>query len=221
MPVGGGIRGGQTHSQSPEALFTHVAGLKTVIPSNPIDAKGLLIASIESPDPIIFLEPKRLYNGPFDGHHDRPIQPWSRHELGNVPEGHYTVPLGKAEVVPARFRGHRPGLRDPPLRGRGRGERDRDRRRDHRPADPAPSRHRHHRGLGGQDRPLCDRARGHEDERVRGRAVGPGPGAVLRPPGGPITRVTGYDTPYPVGLEWVYFPGPDRVADALRSVMEY
>src|SRR6204780_3773562 len=61
MPCGGGIYGGQTHSQSPEALFTHVSGLKTVIPSNPYDAKGLLIASIEDDDPVIFLEPKRLY----------------------------------------------------------------------------------------------------------------------------------------------------------------
>jgi 2-oxoisovalerate dehydrogenase E1 component beta subunit len=98
MPTGGGIFGGQTHSQSPEALFTHVCGLKTVVPSNPSDAKGLLIAAIEDPDPVIFLEPKRLYNGPFDGHHDRPVTPWSRHELGEVPDGHYVVPLGKAAI---------------------------------------------------------------------------------------------------------------------------
>src|SRR5215204_3402208 len=98
MPTGGGIFGGQTHSQSPEALFTHVSGLKTVVPSNPSDAKGLLIASIEDPDPVIFLEPKRLYNGPFDGHHERPIIPWSKHDLGEVPEGHYTVPLGAAAI---------------------------------------------------------------------------------------------------------------------------
>lgn len=98
MPTGGGIFGGQTHSQSPEALFTHVSGLKTVVPSNPHDAKGLLIAAIEDPDPVIFLEPKRLYNGPFDGHHDRPVTPWSKHELGEVADGHYTVPLGKAAI---------------------------------------------------------------------------------------------------------------------------
>ncbi|MEO0851298.1 MAG: alpha-ketoacid dehydrogenase subunit beta, partial [Pseudomonadota bacterium] len=98
MPTGGGIFGGQTHSQSPEALFTHVTGLKTVIPCNPYDAKGLLISAIEDDDPVIFLEPKRLYNGPFDGHHDRPVTPWSKHELGEVPEGYYTEPLGKAAI---------------------------------------------------------------------------------------------------------------------------
>ena len=98
MPTGGGIFGGQTHSQSPEALFTHVCGLKVIVPSNPYDAKGLLIAAIEDPDPVMFLEPKRLYNGPFDGHHERPVTAWSKHELGEVPEGHYTIPIGKAEV---------------------------------------------------------------------------------------------------------------------------
>src|SRR5919205_2055759 len=97
-PCGGGIFGGQTHSQSPEALFTHVCGLKTVVPSNPFDAKGLLIAAIEDEDPVIFLEPKRLYKGPFDGHHERPVVPWARHPLGEVPDGHYVEPLGKAAV---------------------------------------------------------------------------------------------------------------------------
>src|ERR1700754_2889478 len=76
-PFGGGIFGGQTHSQSPEALFTHVAGLKTVVPSTPHDAKGLLIAAIEDNDPVIFFEPKRIYNGPFDGYYDKPAKPWN------------------------------------------------------------------------------------------------------------------------------------------------
>src|SRR5450756_787483 len=98
MPTGGGISGGQTHSQSPEALFTHVAGLKTVVPSNPYDAKGLLIAAIEDPDPVIFLEPKRLYNGPFDGHHERPVVSWAKHPLGEVPTDYFTVQLGKAAI---------------------------------------------------------------------------------------------------------------------------
>src|SRR5262245_44974756 len=71
-PCGGGIRGGQTHSQGPEALFAHVCGIKVVMPSNPYDAKGLLIAAIEDDDPVVFFEPKRLYNGPFDGDPNKP-----------------------------------------------------------------------------------------------------------------------------------------------------
>src|SRR5260370_8363061 len=65
MPTGGGIFGGQTHSQSPEALFAHVAGLKTVVPSNPYDPKGLLIAAIEANHPGIFPAPKPLYHAPL------------------------------------------------------------------------------------------------------------------------------------------------------------
>src|SRR4029434_303644 len=99
MPCGGGIYGGQTHSQSPEALFTHVCGLRTVMPSNPYDAKGLLIASIECDDPVIFLEPKRIYNGPFDGHHDKPVVPWKDQAQAQVPDGYYTVPLESAAIV--------------------------------------------------------------------------------------------------------------------------
>ena len=95
----------------PESLFTHIAGLKVVIPSNPHDAKGLLIAAIEDPDPVIFFEPKRIYNGPFDGHHDRPVKPWSKHPASDVPEGHYTVPLGKAAIVREGDDADRPRLR--------------------------------------------------------------------------------------------------------------
>jgi 2-oxoisovalerate dehydrogenase E1 component beta subunit len=98
-PYGGGIFGGQTHSSSPEAIFAHVSGLKTVIPSNPYDAKGLLIAAIEDDDPVIFLEPKRIYNGPFDGRFDRPVSNWAQHSASEVPEGYYTVPLGKASIA--------------------------------------------------------------------------------------------------------------------------
>ncbi len=98
-PFGGGIFGGQTHSQSPEALFTHVAGLKTVIPCTPYDAKGLLIAAIEDNDPVIFFEPKRIYNGPFNGYYDKPVEPWAKHDGSVVPEGYYNIPLGKARVV--------------------------------------------------------------------------------------------------------------------------
>jgi pyruvate dehydrogenase E1 component beta subunit len=82
-PVGGGIKGGHYHSQSPEALFIHVPGLKVVCPSNPIDAKGLLATCIRGEDPVIFMEPKRVYRAARD----------------NVPEGEYTIPLGEAKVV--------------------------------------------------------------------------------------------------------------------------
>src|SRR5579864_2974012 len=84
-PVGGGIRGGLYHSQSPESLFIHVAGLKVVCPSTPHDAKGLLLAAIRDPDPVLFFEPKRIYRG----------------AKGEVPDEDYTVPLGKAAVVRA------------------------------------------------------------------------------------------------------------------------
>src|SRR5690242_17228027 len=98
-PCGGGIRGRQTHSQSRDAVFAHVCGLKVVMPSNPYDAKGLLISSIEDEDPVVFFEPKRLYNGPFDGDPHKPAVPWSTHPKGAVPDGYYKVPLSKAEVI--------------------------------------------------------------------------------------------------------------------------
>jgi len=82
-PYGGGIRGGQYHSQSPEALFIHTPGLKVVCPSNPYDAKGLLIEAIRDEDPIVFFEPKRVY----------------RAVRMEVPDGAYSVPLGQAKVV--------------------------------------------------------------------------------------------------------------------------
>src|SRR5712672_1468876 len=82
-PVGGGIRGGHYHSQSPEALFIHTPGLKVVAPSNPYDAKGLLLACLRQNDPVLFLEPKRIY----------------RASKGEVPDGDYVVELGKAAVV--------------------------------------------------------------------------------------------------------------------------
>ena len=82
-PVGGGIRGGHYHSQHPEAAFVQVPGLKVVCPSNPYDAKGMLLSAIEDPDPIISMEPKRIY----------------RAAKGEVPESAYTVPLESARIV--------------------------------------------------------------------------------------------------------------------------
>ncbi len=82
-PYGGGIAGGHYHSQSPEAYFAHTPGLKIVVPRNPYQAKGLLLASIRDDNPVIFFEPKRIY----------------RASVGEVPEGDYELPLGQADVV--------------------------------------------------------------------------------------------------------------------------
>jgi 2-oxoisovalerate dehydrogenase E1 component beta subunit len=219
-PYGGGIYGGQTHSQSPEALFTHVCGIKTVIPSNPYDAKGLLIAAIEDEDPVMFFEPKRIYNGPFDGHHDRPVSPWSKHPASNVPDGYYTVPLGKAGIV-------REG-NDLTVLAYGTMV---------------------HVALAateetGIDAEIVDlRTLVPVDiETIKasvektGRCVvvheatkTSGYGAELTSLvqehcfyhlEAPIERVAGWDTPYPHAFEWQYFPGPNRVAGAMRRAME-
>jgi 2-oxoisovalerate dehydrogenase E1 component beta subunit len=82
-PVGGGVRGGHYHSQHPEAAFIHVPGLKVVCPSNPYDAKGLLLASLRDPDPVLFFEPKRVY----------------RAAKGLVPDDEFTVPIGVASIA--------------------------------------------------------------------------------------------------------------------------
>lgn len=219
-PCGGGIYGGQTHSQSPEAIFTHVAGLKTVIPSNPIDAKGLLIAAIEDDDPVIFFEPKRIYNGPFEGYHDRPLVPWSKHELGEVPEGYYRIELGKAAIV-------RPG-NDVTVLAYG------------------TMVHVALAGVAeaGVDAEVIDlrtllpldieciadsvKKTGrcvivHEATRTSG--FGAELSAQVQEScfhhlEAPIERVTGWDTPYPHAFEWEYFPGPARVKRAIQKVME-
>lgn len=219
-PCGGGIYGGQTHSQSPEGIFTHVCGLKSVMPSNPYDAKGLLIAAIEDDDPVIFFEPKRLYNGPFDGYHDRPVKSWANHPKSEVPTDYYRVPLGKAEVV-----------------------------REGAAATLLAYGTMVHVGLAaveesGVDAEVIDLRSlapldidcivnsvmktgrcviAHEATRTSG--FGAELSALVQENcfyqlEAPILRVTGWDTPYPHALEWEYFPGPRRVAAALRKVME-
>jgi pyruvate dehydrogenase E1 component beta subunit len=82
-PWGGGIHAPEHHSESPEALFAHTPGIKVVIPSSPYDAKGLIISAIRDPDPVLFFEPKRIYRAVKE----------------EVPDGEYTVPIGKAKVV--------------------------------------------------------------------------------------------------------------------------
>jgi 2-oxoisovalerate dehydrogenase E1 component beta subunit len=220
MPTGGGIFGGQTHSQSPEALFTHVAGLKTVVPSNPYDAKGLLIAAIEDPDPVIFLEPKRLYNGPFDGHHDRPVTPWSKHERAEVPSGHFRLPLGKASIL--REGGAVTVLAYGTMVY---------------VAEAATA----ETGIDAEIIDLrtlvpVDMETIMASVKKTGRCVivheatlTSGFGAELAALvqeacffqlEAPIARVAGWDTPYPHAQEWDYFPGPARVGRALVETME-
>lgn len=219
-PYGGGIFGGQTHSQSPEALFTHVAGIKTVIPSNPYDAKGLLIAAIEDDDPVVIFEPKRLYNGPFDGWHEKPVEPWAKHADSDVPDGHYTVPLGKAKIA-------REGA-DVTVLSWG--------TMVHVALAAAA-----HAGVDAEVIDLrtlipVDIETIVESVKKTGRCVivheatrTSGFGAELSAMvqeecfyhlEAPILRVTGWDTPYPHAFEWEYFPGPERVAKALKRVME-
>jgi len=219
-PYGGGIFGGQTHSQSVEALFTHVAGMTVIIPSNPYDAKGLLISAIEDDDPVLFLEPKRIYNGPFDGHHDRPVLPWSKHPASEVPEGHYTVPLGKAATL-------REG-EDLTILAYG--------TMVHVVLAAAQE--------AGVDAEILDlrtiwpvdietivasvKKTGrcvivHEATKTSG--FGAELSALVQERcfyhlEAPIARVAGWDTPYPHAFEWEYFPGPARVVEALRRTME-
>jgi 2-oxoisovalerate dehydrogenase E1 component beta subunit len=219
-PCGGGIFGGQTHSQSVEAIFAHVCGLKTVVPSNPYDAKGLLISAIEDDDPVVFFEPKRLYNGPFDGHHDRPAVPWSQHKASEVPGDYYTVPLGQAAIV-------RPGSAVTVLAYG---------TMVHVCVAAAEE--------AGADAEIIDLRTllpvdidtivasvkktgrcviAHEATRTCG--YGAELTALIQEHcfyhlEAPIQRVTGYDTPYPHALEWAYFPGPQRVAEGIRRALE-
>lgn len=219
-PYGGGIFGGQTHSQSPEGIFTHVSGVKTVIPSTPYDAKGLLIAAIEDNDPVIFFEPKRIYNGPFDGHYDTPAKSWAGHADAQVPQGYYRIDLGKARIA-------RPGEALTIL-------------------CYGTMVHVVENTVAklGIDAEIVDlrslvpldidtieasvRKTGrclivHEATRTSG--FGAELSALVQERcfyhlEAPIERVTGFDTPYPHSLEWAYFPGPVRIREAINKIMK-
>src|SRR2546426_1005593 len=201
-PFGGGIRGGHYHSQSTEAYFCHTPGLKVVVPSTPKEAKGLLTSSIRDPDPVLFLEPKKLYRS-------------SREE---VPEGEITVPLGQAAVrrpwkdvtliaygymaqvcIDAATKAAEKGVEAEVI--------------DLRTLVPL-------------DEPTI-----LASVKKTGRAVvvyeaprtggyGAEISAILAEKAieylrGPIVRVTGFDTPFPYTLEDVYLPNADRVLSAI------
>ena len=207
-PYGGGIRGGHYHSQSGEAYFAHTPGLKVVIPSNPADLKGLLLASLRDPDPVIFMEPKRVY----------------RAVKGEVPEGDHVVELSKAAIprrgddvtvvtfgsmVPvamsAAEAAEEDGISVEIV--------------DLRTINP------------------WDKQTVLESARKTGRvvAVVEAPRTAsfaseisatvaeeaIEYMEGPIARVTGYDTPFPYSLENVYLPDANRVFDAIEKVYNF
>ena len=190
------------------------------MPSTPYDAKGLLIASIEDDDPVVFFEPKRLYNGPFDGHHDQPVVPWSKHPKGEVPDGYYTVPLETASIV-------RPGnavtviaygtmvyVSEAAARESGID------------AEIIDLRSIWPLDLDTIVNSVKKTGRCvivHEATRTSG--FGAELVALVQENcfyhlEAPIERVTGWDTPYPHAQEWLYFPGPARVGAAFLRAME-
>jgi pyruvate dehydrogenase E1 component beta subunit len=207
-PVGGGIKGGHYHSQSPEALFIHVPGLKVVCPSNPIDAKGLLATCIRGEDPVIFMEPKRVY----------------RAAKGNVPEGEYTIPLGEAKVA-------REGRQVTLLawgamvhttlaaaaEGAGRGY-------DLEVIDLRTLLPFDVETILASVRKTGRVVVVHEAPRTCG--FGAELAATIQEKAilhleAPILRVTGFDTPFPYTLEHEYLPDADRILDAVERVVNF
>ena len=207
-PYGGGIKGGLYHSQSPEAYFCHTAGLTVVIPSTPTDAKGLLLAALEGEDPVIFLEPKRLY---------RTIKE-------DVAEGRFTVPISRARV--ARAGEHCTVLvygAMVPVSIEA--------------AEQAAERGWSVEVLDLRTLVPLDSDAVLASVRKTGRALivheAPrtcGYGAelsaliaeqALTSLQAPVLRVTGYDTPFPYTLEHTYLPDARRVMRAIEHVMTY
>ena len=207
-PYGGGIRGGLYHSQSPEAYFCHTAGLTVVIPSTPPDAKGMLLEALRGEDPVVFLEPKRLY----------------RSVREEVPEGAHAVPLGRARrarageqctvltygaMVPVALEA----------------------------AQQAEARGWSVEVLDLRTLVPLDAAAVLESVEKTGRVVilheAPrtcGYGAelsaliaerALTSLQAPVVRVTGYDTPFPYILEHSYLPDAPRVMRAIEHVLSY
>jgi pyruvate dehydrogenase E1 component beta subunit len=208
MPYGGGVRAPEMHDDSPETYYVHTPGVKVAIPSTPADAKGLLAAAIRDPDPVVVLEPKLIY----------------RSERGEVPEGDYVVPLGKARLA-------REGD-DITLVAYGAMvalcERAADVLADE--ASVAVLDVRTLKPLD-EDSLLASAAKTgrvvivQEAPRVAG--YGAELAAVLAEKAildlrGPVLRVTGYDVPYPYWkIEDAYMPSVERVVDAARKLLAF
>jgi len=207
-PYGGGIKGGLYHSQSPEAHFIHTAGLKVVAPSNPRDAKGLLISAIRDPDPVLFFEPKRVY----------------RAAKGEVPEGEYAIPLGEAAVT-------REGTRVT-LIAWGAMWHEADRAAREAEAEGIDCEVLDLRSLQPLDldaivRSVAKTGRAvivHEAPRTCG--FGAELVALVQERcflnlEAPIARVTGFDTPFPYTLEMEYLPRAPRILKAIREAVSF
>ena len=207
-PYGGGIKGGHYHSQSSEAYFCHTPGLKVVVPSTPPDTKGLLVSSIRDPDPVLFLEPKKIYRA-------------FREE---VPEGDHTVPLGKAAVrregkdvslfawgymthvcLEAAKRAAEKGWECDVVDLRTLVPFDLDAVLD--------SVRKTGRAVVVYEAPKTAGFGAEISAQIAERAV-----EHLR---APILRVAGFDTPFPYTLEDVYMPNADRVMAAIEKVMTF
>jgi len=207
-PSGGGIRGGLYHSQSPEAFFIHTAGLKVVMPSNPVDGKGLLTSAMRDPDPVIFLEPKALY----------------RTAKGEVPEGEYDVPLGKArtaregtDVSIITYGAMVPVAEGAAAEAEKEGV----------SVEITDLRTLWPLDVEAVDRSVQKTGRAvvlHEAPRTCG--FGAELATLVQERSflhlkAPVARVTGFDTPFPYALEKIYLPDARRVLHAIREAVSF
>jgi len=208
MPYGGGVRAPELHDDSPEAYYVHTPGIKVAIPSTPADAKGLLAAAIRDPDPVVIFEPKLVY----------------RTARGEVPDGEHVVPLGQARV--AREGG------DVTLIAYGAMVPVCERAADELAAEASCEvlDIRSLRPLD-EDAILASVAKTGRAVVVHEAQSSAGFGAevaavvaehALLDLRAPVMRVTGYDVPYPPwGMEDLYLPSAERIAQAVRAAMEF
>ncbi|MGZ3235582.1 MAG: alpha-ketoacid dehydrogenase subunit beta, partial [Croceibacterium sp.] len=177
------------------------------------------IAAIEDNDPVIFFEPKRIYNGPFDGYYDHPTKPWKDHPDAKVPEGYYSIPLGKARMVregqalTVLAYGTMVHVAEAVCREKGVDAEILD-LRTLVPLD-----------IEAIEKSVEKTGRCmvvHEATRTSG--FGAELAALVQERcfyhlEAAVERVTGFDTPYPHSLEWAYFPGPVRIGEALDKLL--